>query len=277
VNLESAVAAEVTAALGAPSSGEATAVVWHAVSSGEPADAGVDADVVGSTWRLTGDVDTVLWPEGTRSLLVVSHSRPLAGRARGLRVHRVGVDAPNVSHEVRPLLAGTARRVRLAGVEVSGDDAVGPSRDAVAMLSGAFDRLCIAAVSEMLAAADAALATAVEWISTRQQFGAPLALRQAVQHRAADMAMSCAVVRGLVEDAQAAASAATCGVEAAVAKLIANTRLPDVTASAHQLHGGEGYYADRELHLLHKRVSTLAALFGNGARQRARLARLLAD
>jgi hypothetical protein len=62
VNLESAVAAEVTAALGAPSSGEATAVVWHAVSSGEPADAGVDADVVGSTWRLTGDVDTVLWP-----------------------------------------------------------------------------------------------------------------------------------------------------------------------------------------------------------------------
>jgi alkylation response protein AidB-like acyl-CoA dehydrogenase len=182
-----------------------------------------------------------------------------------------------VTYEQRPLLAGVARRVGFDGVEVSDADAVGPPRDATPTLIHAFDHVCIAAVSEMLAAADAALTTAVQWVSSRQQFGSPLATRQAVQHRAADMAMSCAAVRGLLEDAQIAAQAGPCTVEALTAKLVASTRLPQVTASAHQLHGGEGYYADHELHVLHKRVITLAALFGNPGCLRARLASALAE
>jgi alkylation response protein AidB-like acyl-CoA dehydrogenase len=268
---------EVSDALGVAAADEGVAVVWRAVATGDPTDAGIDAEIVGSTWQLSGEVGTVLWPEDTTTLLVVARGRPIAGRDRGMRVYRVDAAHPRCVVTPRALLHGDARRVRLDGVEVSDDDAVGPPRDASAALARALDRICVAAVDEMLGAAQAALDDAVTWVSSREQFGAPLAARQAVQHRAADMALSVAAVRGLLADAQFAAARGKCAVEAVIAKLIASDRLPDVTAAAHQLHGGEGYYADRSLHAWHKQVCTLAALFGNGSHQRARLARLLAE
>jgi alkylation response protein AidB-like acyl-CoA dehydrogenase len=268
---------EVERALGVSAPSAGVAVVWNAVSSGDPGDAGVEAEIVGSSWRLSGEVPTVLWPDAGTSLLVVARSKPVAGRDRGLRVYRVALDTPGVSHSPRPLLSYVGRSVRLDGVEVSDADAVGPPRDAALALARAFDALCVDAVGEMLAAAQSALDDAVSWVSRRVQFGEPLAARQAVRHRAADMATSLAAVRALHEDARDAASRGLCTIEATVAKLVASERLPEVTASAHQLHGGEGYYADRPLHEWHKRVCTLAALFGNGSHQRARLARLLAE
>jgi alkylation response protein AidB-like acyl-CoA dehydrogenase len=271
------VSAEVERALGVSSPTAGVAVVWNAVCSGEPADAGVEAEIVGSSWRLSGEVSTVLWPDAGTSLLVVARSKPVAGRARGLRVYRLPLDAPGVTHVPRPLLAYVGRSVRLDGVEVSDSDSVGPPRDATPALAGAFDALCVDAVGEMLAASQAALDEAVRWVSERVQFGEPLAARQAVRHRAADMATSIAAVRALYEHARDAASRGRCTIDAAVAKLVASDRLPDVTAGAHQLHGGEGYYADRPLHQFHKQVCTLAALFGNGSHQRVRLARLLAE
>jgi alkylation response protein AidB-like acyl-CoA dehydrogenase len=271
------VAAAVLRALGSSTDGDDTAVVWQAVTSGDPADAGIEAEIVGSTWRLSGQVDTVLWPERVSHLLVVVRSKPIAGRDRGVRVYRIPVDADGCAVEPRPLLGADARRVRLDRVEMLDRDAVGPPRDAAPALGQALDRLCIEAVAEMVDLAQQALDQAVAWVNEREQFGAALATRQAVQHRAADMAMAVAAVQGLVDDARAAAAHGPCAVAATIAKLVASDRLPDVTASAHQLHGGEGYYADRGLHVLHKRVCTLAMLFGSGSHQRARLARLLAE
>ncbi|MSW93132.1 MAG: hypothetical protein F2812_16220, partial [Actinobacteria bacterium] len=58
-------------------------------------------------------------------------------------------------------------------------------------------------------------------------------------------------------------------------KHAANRLLPTVTAHAHQLHGGEGYYADRPLHRWHRRVTALATQFGDQRAMRARNAELL--
>jgi alkylation response protein AidB-like acyl-CoA dehydrogenase len=268
---------EVLRALGLASSDEQVAVAWGAVATGHAADCGIEAEIIGSSWRLTGAVDTVLWNEGVDQLLVVARSKPIAGRERGVRVYRIPTTTTGCTISPRHLLASDARSVQLDGVEVSDGDAVGPLRDASDALTGALDRLRVAAVDEMLAAADAARASTIERVMTREQFGAPLSDLQAVRHRLADMATSIAVVRGLADDARAAAEHGPCAIEAAIAKLIASDRLPDVTASAHQLHGGEGYYADHELHGQHKLVCTLAALLGNGSHQRVRLAGLLAE
>jgi alkylation response protein AidB-like acyl-CoA dehydrogenase len=270
------VAATLRAALAADDLVGEHAAVWGAVSSGDPVDASIEAEIVGSSWRLRGVVDTVLWPPVPIALLVVARSKPIAGRDRGMRVYRVPLDAPGCTISARPLLHGDARRVELDAVDVQDADSVGPARDASTMLATAFDHLCIDAIGEMLGAADAAKALALQWVAQRAQFGAPLATRQAVQHRAADMDIALRAVRGLYDDALLAADR-SCAVEATIAKLVASERLPDVTASAHQLHGGEGYYDDRPIAALHKQVCTLAALFGNGSHQRARLARLLTE
>lgn len=269
-------AAAVARALGEPDPPAGTAVVWRAVTSGDPADAGIDASAVGRSWQLEGTVATVLTPPEVSALLVVSRSRPQGGRDRGMRVHHLRADAPGVHLRPRALLGSDACTVQLAGAHVGDDDAMGPPRDATAALAVAFDEMLLPIVADMLEAADAAMSLAVEWTSSRVQFGAPLATRQAVQHRAADMAIACSAVRALLDDARTRALTAPASLEAVVAKLLASDRLPAVTAAAHQLHGGEGYYADRPLADLHRRVLTLAGLFGDAAAQRRRLAALLA-
>src|SRR5690606_21945058 len=156
---------------------------------------------------------------------------------RGIRVHRVAADAPGVRLEAATLLDGTqVHTVHLVGVEADDSDAVGPPRDATPALSAILDTAMVLAAAEMLGAASAAQAAASEWVQQRVQFGAPLSSRQVVQHRIADMAIACAAVRALVDDAVARAEAGEpFGTEAAIAKLVASRRLPDVTAAAHQL------------------------------------------
>src|SRR5690606_24522610 len=160
----------------------------------------------------------------------------------------------------------------LDDVEADDSAAVGPPRDATPVLTAILDTALVLAAAEMLGAASAAQDAATQWVKERHQFGAPLSSRQVVQHRIADMAIACAAVRALVDDAVARTEAGEpFGTEAAIAKLVAGRRLPDVTAAAHQLHGGEGYYADRPLHRWHKRVLVLSALFGGPRAQRRRL------
>jgi alkylation response protein AidB-like acyl-CoA dehydrogenase len=269
-------AAAVARVLGEPDPEPGTAVVWNAVTTGDPADAGIEASAVGRSWQLEGSVTTVLVPPDVSTLLVVSRSRPQGGRDRGMRVHHLRIGVPGVHLQPRALLGADAVTIRFDGAQVTDDDAMGPPRDASAALAVAFDEMLVPIVADMLSAADAALDVAVEWTSSRVQFGAPLASRQAVQHRAADMAIACTAVRALLDDARTRALAAPASLEAVIAKLIASERLPAVTAAAHQLHGGEGYYADRPLADLHRRVLTLAGLFGDATAQRRRLAALLA-
>jgi hypothetical protein len=93
------VAGSLTEALGVPGVddeagdlGDKVAVVWRAVSTGEPTDAGIDAEIVGSTWRLNGEVDTVLWPERSRALLVVRAAVGWRTRSRPA-CYRIAADA----------------------------------------------------------------------------------------------------------------------------------------------------------------------------------------
>jgi hypothetical protein len=104
------------------------------------------------------------------------------------------------------------------------------------------------------------------------QFGATLATRQAVQHRGRH-GHAITAVRGLLDDARAAADHGSCAVEAVVASSSRTSAFPS-HGSCHQLHGGEGYHRPR-LHIA-QAVCTLAALFGNASHQR-RFARLLAE
>ena len=276
--LASDLTAELCAGLGAPAPDAHTALVWGALTTGDPADAGVEASATGRTWNLSGRALVAQPTAELRSLLVVARSRPIGGRDRGIRVHRVASEARGFALSAATLVDGSSMyATRLDGVEAHDTDAVGPPRDATPALRAVLDTARLLATAEMLGAASAAQDEAVRWVSTREQFGAPLAARQVVQHRVADMAVTCTVVRALIDDAIARAEVGEhFTAEATVAKLVASRRLPDVTAAAHQLHGGEGYYADRPLHRWHKRVLVLASLLGGPVAQRRNLAALLA-
>lgn len=254
-------------------------VVTALTDSRDPLGTGIEAAASGRSWLLNGRALHVPSTGNITTLIVVARSRPVAGRERGLRVYRLSARAAGVIVEARHTLDDhAALAVSLHGATVTDDDAVGPPRDARAAVTRALDLTTLVVVAEMLGAAEAALDTAATWVQERRQFGAPLAAKQVVQHNVANMAIDCAAVRALLDDALARLDA-SCPVaeEAAIAKLVASERLPRVTAVAHQLHGGEGYFADRPLHRWHRRVVSLAHQYGDAATQRRRLAAALEE
>ncbi len=255
------------------------ALVSPVLSSRNPLDESLLAGASGRAWIVSGAVSHVPHALDARTLLTVVRSRPFAGRERGLRVY--GIDADTSGVTITPLETiddDHAGRVTFDAVQIGDERVVGPSRDATVALSAAFDCIALVAVAEMLGAADAARRSAVRHVQSRVQFGEPLARRQAVAHRVADMTIMCDAVSLLLDDAlESAIDNAHRPEPLAVTttKLAASVQLPLVTASAHQLHGGEGYYADQPMHRWHRRVTSLAMQFGDRRTMRSRAAELL--
>ena len=252
------------------------ALVAPVASSRDPLDESLLASASGRGWLVSGSADHVARGADAASLLTVVRSRPFAGRARGIRVYLVDAATPGVTNvPLSGIDIESSARVGFDAVHIGDDRAVGPSRDATGAIDVALDCITIVAVAEMVGAADAARRAAMQWVTSRVQFGEPLARRQAIAHRVADMTIACDAVALLLDHALATAvenGGRPDPLVVVTAKLAANERLPEVTAGAHQLHGGEGYYADRPLHRWHRRVTSLAMQFGDRRALRARSA-----
>eukprot|EP00842_Homolaphlyctis_polyrhiza_P007046 jgi/Hompol1/930/HPOL_005470-RA len=105
-------------------------------------------------------------------------------------------------------------------------------------------RINIASCS--LGGAHAALEAAVEHVSVRKQFGAPLANNQSVQFKLAEMATSLNSSRLMVRQAARLLDAGSPSAPAwcAMAKVHATDNCFDLANEALQLHGGYGYLKD---------------------------------
>jgi acyl-CoA dehydrogenase len=93
-----------------------------------------------------------------------------------------------------------------------------------------------------LSGATQALEDTLAYLRERTAFGEPLATRQALRHRVADLATDLAAARALVDHAASLyASGEDCVSEVSMAKLFATEVANKVAYEAVQLHGGYGY------------------------------------
>jgi acyl-CoA dehydrogenase len=93
-----------------------------------------------------------------------------------------------------------------------------------------------------LSGATQALEDTLAYLRERTAFGEPLATRQALRHRVADLATDLAAARALVDHAASLyASGEDCVSEVSMAKLFATEAANKVAYEAVQLHGGYGY------------------------------------
>jgi hypothetical protein len=100
-----------------------------------------------------------------------------------------------------------------------------------------------------------ALATAVEHVRAREQFGAPLAALPAVQQRLADAALA---ADALVLTAWRAAAHEDAGAPLPVPSLLwAGCACRDVTAAVHQVHGATGFALEAGVHRAYRRAKTV--------------------
>ncbi len=138
----------------------------------------------------------------------------------------------------------------------------------------------LAALSlEAVGIASKALELAVEYATTREQFGRPIGVYQAVSHKLADTFVETELARSLAY--WAAWCVAEGDEQAAVAVAAAKAYCGDAAVAACersiQVHGGIGFTWEHVLHEYYKRALWIQAYGGYAREQRAQIAAWLLD
>jgi alkylation response protein AidB-like acyl-CoA dehydrogenase len=176
-----------------------------------------------------------------------------------------------VDRESRRLVAMRPCSARLDAVDLTRElRAVEAAAEAVdlgdlggALPADAVDRvlaLTLAALAaDLVGVMQAALDLSVAHVSARVQFGVPVGTFQAVQHLAAEAAVSIEAARGLAWYAGWAVDeldAEEALLAARTAKAYSSEHAREVTETALQLHGGVGFTWEHMLHVLVRRALT---------------------
>jgi alkylation response protein AidB-like acyl-CoA dehydrogenase len=261
-----------TAVLAPVVTGKATIALAWAEADGryDMAQVATRAERAGGGFRLSGQKRFVLDGHAAAQLVV-------SARAGGdLALFVVDAKAPGVTvTPVRTIDGRVAAHVELANVEVGGDRALATAP--AAALERALDIAAAAACAEGVGIMKAVLATTVEYLRTREQFGAKIGTFQVLQHRAVDMFIHTELLRSAalgaairIDDSDADERSAA--VSAAKVQLGESGRF--VTQQAIQLHGGIGITDEHDVGLYFKRMVALNALFGDAQHHVERFAAL---
>ena len=146
-------------------------------------------------------------------------------------------------------------------------------------LTRALDIATAALVAEMVGGMQRVLDLTVDYAKMRKQFGKPIGTFQAVQHQCADMYLETESSRSaayyaawaLEHDAPDAATATS------IAKMYASDACRAVGNRGIQIHGGNGFAWENDLHLYYRRAKASETMLGDATFHRERIARLVID
>jgi alkylation response protein AidB-like acyl-CoA dehydrogenase len=185
----------------------------------------------------------------------------------------VGSDEPPASLEPLKSIDPTRTLSRLSGPR---DSSVPSNR---LLLGTELSRAWAALACEAVGVAQRALELGVEHASTRQQFGKPIGVYQAVSHPLADTFVATELARSLaywaawavaVGDEQAAVAAAS-------AKAFCSETAVAACERSIQVHGGTGFTWEHVLHRYYRRALWIEQFGGSPAARRAQVAAALLD
>ncbi|MFG3708446.1 acyl-CoA dehydrogenase family protein [Micromonospora sp. NPDC047670] len=171
---------------------------------------------------------------GSLTLLVIDKGTP--GFTVGRRLEKLGWHCSDTAE------------LSLVDVRVPVANRIGPEDTGflAIMQSFATERLSLA--TQAYATAQRCVELAVRWCRDRSTFGRPLASRQLIRHRLAEMHTRTEAARAYVHQVAARVAAGEPVVtEVAMAKNVAVAACAEVVDQALQLHGGYGYLRDAEV------------------------------
>lgn len=189
--------------------------------------------------------------------------------ATGLRLHTRAELAVEPVESVDGTRALARVRAPVAGGELLCE---GPEALAAARLRGVLGTAAL-----LVGLGERMIATTVDHVGQRRQFGVPVGSFQAVKHALADAALAVRFARPAVLAAgwAQAAGAPDAAARTSMAKVLASDAARLVARTAIQCHGAIGYTTEYDLHLYAKRAWALAAAWGGPADHRDLLAREL--
>ncbi len=252
----------------------ATLALADADATGQGAGAArPDARREGAALRLDGERRFVLDAEGADALVVPASLEDGETVLLWVESDARGLDLRPVSW-----VDGTRRvcEVRLDGVAVDAEAARlgGPGAGAEA-LGSLLDRARIALCADLCGIAGRVLELSVAYAKTREQFGRPIGSFQAIQHRCADMLVDVEAMRSATWYAAWAldADAPDAHRAACMAKAWCADAGPRVAGCGIQIHGGQGFTWEQDLHLYYKRAKSSELLLGDATWHRELVAR----
>ncbi len=263
----------VASLLGEVAAGTKVVTVALVEALGDPLAPVTTARRDGAHWVLDGEKTCV--PAGLYADYFLV-SATLTGGSDGA-VFLVAADAAGLSRDAQPMITyAPESTLKLSGVRVSEDALIGPA-DGSAL--GYLVSIATAATcSVMVGVSATAVKLTAEYTKTREQFGHPIALFQAVGQRAADAFIDAQGIRltslqaswlldqGLPADR-----------EVAVAKYFAAEAGQRVARATQHLHGGIGVDRDYPLHRYYLWAKHMELTLGSGTRHLTRLGQLLAS
>ncbi len=233
----------------------------------------------GDGYVLDGAKGVVIHGASAHKLIVSARTSGDSRDEAGISLFLVDGDAEGVSRRGYPTVDGLhGAEVTLNGVAVAGGDLIGPAGAAYPLIERVIDEACVAICAEAVGVMAVLVDATVEYLKTREQFGAPIGSFQVLQHRAVDMFNALELSRALVHRAAAAIASSDDAANRARAASAAKVQIGRagklVGQQAIQLHGGMGMTDELFVSHYFKRLTMIATLFGDADHHLKRYAAL---
>lgn len=199
-----------------------------------------------------------------------------AGSGSGIGQFLVPASAPGIS--IRPVssidLSRSFSEVELTGVAVPADAVVGVPSGGAAAAERQLQVACVLTAAETVGTMEQDFQLALQYSRDRIAFGRPIGTFQSVKHLLADTSMLLEGSRVISDAAARAVAAGDSGAEvASVAKAYVSDSGLTLGQNCLQVFAGIGFTWEHDHHLYLRRLTMDAALYGDAAWHRRRLAR----
>ncbi|WP_448676051.1 acyl-CoA dehydrogenase family protein [Delftia acidovorans] len=242
-----------------------------------PADMRTRAVRDGDDYLITGVKHFISNAAEARFMVVFAKTDMEAG-ARGVSAFIVPRDLPGIQvsapEKLMGIRGGHAFEVSLDGVRVPASHRLGDEGTGFKTAMKVLDNSRLDVAATALGVAEAALAAAAQWANQRLVGGEPLATKQGIQWKLADMKLRLEASWALTMQALALRQAGQPFTQhSAMAKLHASEMVGFVTDEALQIHGGYGYTREMPLERLVRDARILRIYEGSSEVQRSIIAR----
>ena len=231
----------------------------------------------GDGWILDGDKTLISNVPIAQHYVVFANADPSLGR-KGISAFVVERDRPGLSLEPQPMsIDHPIGALHMRGCRLEGDALLGEVGDGFRLAMSTLDTFRISVGAAANGMATAALDDAIAHVTSREQFGKPLATQQMVQAYIAEMATELDAARLLV--ARAAHAKDThrdrVSAEVAMAKMFATEAAQRIIDKAVQLHGGRGVLSGTRVEALYRDIRPLRIYEGTTEIQKLIISRAL--
>jgi alkylation response protein AidB-like acyl-CoA dehydrogenase len=214
------------------------------------------SDDGGDTFTITGSKRHVAFAAAATRLVVLART---GDADADIDLFLVDPQAAGVTTTQQQTVASdTQYRVDLDGVRVTAADRIGGAGSGWATWEAVRDDALVLLGAWAVGAGDQTQAMTVQYAKDREQFGKPIGAFQSIAHYLADGQAELDGARTLVHEAAWARSTGRPVTRLApMAKLFATRVLRDLTATAQQIYGGNGFTLEYDVQLYFRRAKAL--------------------